>query len=719
MRLDTNRPFEDTEPSSDHLKQQLVAISQYARCRGAEEDWAQHLRFLTPVLEAEETFSSGDGADSSGDEYVNSDTCESSMELCSCNDFSSRQFHHSDRNLRLTEPEDLPDCIHYVAVSYCWNSSERTSYAGEPFRVHSSGAVRSPTCPSSMLQRVIEWAHFCKCHFIWIDQECMDQRNAEDKQTGIQAMDLVYQRASFSVAVLEVEITEQRHIDALEVMLEGSPDEMGAPKLLDLIQLLELIAGDPWFERAWTLQESTSGSRQMTLLVRNEPALHTPYSMWMRNGNIELELSQLHNILSSWLPMQLSICKLSADLLSRWNRFLARWFDVMVPEVSTEFDVEKRIACNGAEALAYLKTRSNSVISDRLGIMANLCQYSIRLDTIALDNAGFDFSLCALTLAVLNGDMSVLIGLVETQDGSSRKVASLQSEDEHTKRHGFSWCVPGQVSLDRLAYLEKDADILRIQVHSLSGLGLEVEGCIWVADRVIDLSSIRSHLLESYKTFDLFYSLSTHIDDTLVHDWSTRTRAIRVAAMVQLLSLLNKKGYAALASQIWSYLRLKPTKSQLEASEEVRSYAVACFEDIVDVQAQVVSWPSPIPKLPGWSSSNRLDPFAALYSGFPVFLLRCIIETGELVVARPAQLPAAECHYQGIFDTAKPGHCFFSPRNNFGSETPRSQYTWYPMNWRVSPILDQGYGHTSFSCHGLVAGNWQCNEIYSARVHLA
>ena len=724
MLLDTDVPLGNLGTSAAGFRDTVSSIAKHVKDRSKEKQWAHHLRFLTPSLIGDAVsqvpMSHGfDGSTSSLGTLDDADTDRSASEACTCSEYVARHFDADDRNLRATEPTDVPECCHFVAASYCWESAASASYSGDSYEVEVEGRKRSPNCSPALLERVILFTSFYRCSFIWIDQECINQYDLSDKQTGIQAMDFVYQRASWSVAVLEASIAEQRHIDALEMLLEAVPAEITREQLIDLIELLELIMADPWFERAWTLQESTSGSHQMRLMVRYDPTLTVSDSMYLSDDNLELELSQLHNVLSSWLPMQLDYCEnCPSAIKSRANTLTHSWFEKMVPDVDNDFNVDVRTACNGAEAIAYLSGRKNSVVSDRLAILANLCQYDVRLDTLALDQAGYGFSICALTLSVLNGDMSMLTGLTDILEGKWGKQGALQSEEKGHQGHGFSWCMPNNLSLGCGVFLDKETDVLRIKVESLSTHGLGVRGCLWLSDRIIDMAPVRRRLLNEWSQGVVIEAVEAQRFNPYEKDMA-RVRAFKVAMATELLCHLDEQRFTPLAQQLWSYLRLRPTTRQLEESQEVRNYANASLEAIIDVSTRTLKWPNPIPLIWGDRSGPRKDPFQSLASSLPQFLVTKIIEDGQLTVARPMQLEAKPANYTGIFETAQLGDHFLSPQSNFGNETPRMTYSWYPMTWKVEKYHAPDYqDRQTLYCKGLVAGNWKVDELHMRAVYL-
>ena len=72
--------------------------------------------------------------------------------------------------------------------------------------------------------------------------------------------------------------------------------------------------------------------------------------------------------------------------------------------------VSHRQLCNAAQALKDLDRRKNSVFSDRLAILANLCNYEKGFGTMAIELGGYGFSTYVLTVAILKGDTSLLRG---------------------------------------------------------------------------------------------------------------------------------------------------------------------------------------------------------------------------------------------------------------------------------------------------------------------
>src|SRR2546423_5680856 len=58
---------------------------------------------------------------------------------------------------------------------------------------------------------------------IWIDKECIMQDDPQDKELGIQSMDLVYERAPLCVALLDYTIETQEQLNLLAIAMAKGP----------------------------------------------------------------------------------------------------------------------------------------------------------------------------------------------------------------------------------------------------------------------------------------------------------------------------------------------------------------------------------------------------------------------------------------------------------------------------------------------------------------
>lgn len=73
---------------------------------------------------------------------------------------------------RLTHDGLRQQCDHFIPVSYCWSSDQRTQDEA-PYQVtEEDGTVREARAPSSVIRRAVQFARDNGCRLIWIDQVC-------------------------------------------------------------------------------------------------------------------------------------------------------------------------------------------------------------------------------------------------------------------------------------------------------------------------------------------------------------------------------------------------------------------------------------------------------------------------------------------------------------------------------------------------------------------
>lgn len=713
MRLDIDVPLGQLYPDNDQLRAAMVEVARHKiEGREAAVYWAEHLRFVA--------------ADTNSRSVEVTEHEGSEDEYCICAAYPSVTLSQDEKQLMVTDSSDLADCSHYLAVSYCCSSSAKAEYHGRPYSIRRKGIVGSPACPSDMLERVIRFAKYCGLDYLWIDQECIEQDDPNDKDIGIQAMDMVYQMADQAVAVLEVKIKEQRHLDALGLLQSCGFEDLASTDLQDLIEALEVILSDPWFTRTWCLQESTSAARDMALLIRRDPSLQLPDSLRGRSQtefDFEIDLSALQEQIPGWVVYQVDRIAESGDpvLHARGVALLAAWSQMLIPDVGPSSDRVDfrggRPVCDAAEALRYMGLRCNTITSDRLAILANLCQYNIRLNDRELDQLGYGFSICAITLAVLNGDFSLMAGVATYYAGLTGKVTMLLSDGEESAkrdRAGFSWNIPSELSIDHVLFWDKREDSFRHMYEpELCDKGLVVTGSLWIVDKVLDLSQLRESFLQRENQRNIAWFLE---DGTLGQ--RAPSEDARARLMLSFLCRLHRTGHVSLMKRIWQELRLNSSRRD---NPEIERWSNADFEDIVDVSSETVKWHSPLPKIHSWASRMPTDPFIKLRGRFVHYLLSSILLHARLPIGRLHQSEPTSTHYDAIFDNASNGDMYLAPVTNMGLSSPSRDRGWYPVAWRVVRDTDDvphDEGIPSFKCHGLVGGHWtaQADDLTAVRL---
>ena len=186
-----------------------------------------------------------------------------------------------------------------------------------------------------------------------------------------------------------------------------------------LAEALSMIVMDRWNTRAWIFQEAFASSGHMTLLLpRARGRAVKGWSLICHDlslTEIGIKLDMLQRCIEDCIGLLTPKLGPSAPInLPNWGLILERlaWFH---PERSGWHrhnfwlgSSKPRPTCNAAVAWSYLKHRDNDRVADRLAILANLCDYSLRLNTWELEQSQKRLSVCVLALTVTNGDFSLL-----------------------------------------------------------------------------------------------------------------------------------------------------------------------------------------------------------------------------------------------------------------------------------------------------------------------
>lgn len=495
---DTARTFGDIHLSSEKMRHQMIEISQYGSRRTAARQWMDNMRFI--VIDSRWS----EGGKNREEQLSNNSQAD---EFASPKPFNASAGSKPTRpaSLAMKNRKSLADSSSYVAVSYCWNREYVDWFPDQdsPLIIGEDRKLRRSTSPTDVLIRAIAYAAHENVGSIWIDQECINQDNPFDKEYGIQAMDIVYQEASHPIAVLETYFDTQAEVDTFASLGDDKAFPFQPCQIEVLNDILDSLAGDSWFTRAWTLQESTSAGVSMVLLIGCGAHLSKPDFFGPTPGEIEIniwdfqnamlyarEMIEEHLAAKSWPNEQTAIqASNSADEL--WNLFPSIYPD------SRPRDFSHRQSCNAAQAFRFLDYRSNSFFLDRVSILANLCNYEYRIDSRVLELPEYAFTTCAMTLAILNGDMSLfgghegediaVRGEIRVDARSLRKVFVNCDSDSPSNAFGFAWCPISTACLRDVKYLEESGDILRLIPSTLSKDGLRVSGMLWQTGHLVQV----------------------------------------------------------------------------------------------------------------------------------------------------------------------------------------------------------------------------------------
>jgi hypothetical protein len=182
--------------------------------------------------------------------------------------------------LRVVEAKELkrPQRAVYLAISYCWQQENESVLPTGHYSIIRKSANGIISCtpsktPDYVLSAAIHCASVSGIRLIWIDQECIDQDSPDNKENGIQSMDLVYERSVRGLGIIPEPIEKKKHLEVLMRLKDVSHDygecllqdeslhgraEYLSSKLLkmatELTELLEMIGTSRWFKRAWIFQ---------------------------------------------------------------------------------------------------------------------------------------------------------------------------------------------------------------------------------------------------------------------------------------------------------------------------------------------------------------------------------------------------------------------------------------------------------------------------------
>lgn len=186
------------------------------------------------------------------------------------------------RKLLPVGSDKLPECCHFVAVSYCWMSQgDCSSHPDEESYLvrEEDGTVRRMRAQRATIDRVVSFARDNGFRMIWIDQECIEQDSPSEKDLAIQAMDCVYLRAQTSIGLFHAGL-QQQHLDCLSFERQFKLDTTATLTHRGLRvyqgcrtihretmwEAMSMIANDKWNTCAWILQEAFASSGNMVLL---------------------------------------------------------------------------------------------------------------------------------------------------------------------------------------------------------------------------------------------------------------------------------------------------------------------------------------------------------------------------------------------------------------------------------------------------------------------
>lgn len=426
-------------------------------------------------------------------------------------------------------------CTHFVAVSYCW-SSESGDNGSEPYKVvEEDGSVRDIRAQNSTIDRVVAFARENGFRMIWIDQECINQTDVNEKELAIQSMDLVYLKAEQSIGLFQTRL-EQRHLECLSMLcahqvtsrfrntrrgplpaIEARRRGVGPPKFDLIRETASMLVNDKWNTRAWILQEAFSSNGNMVLLLPRAEGIDVRgWSLVCHEASqselaVRLEIMQdCIALFAQFLPLAISrqpiLAKKHQPTRARTSTSKIRdpieRIQYFQPEstssggsVYINYRRESQ-QCSASVAVAYLRLRGLERVADKLAILANMCGYRLRLDTTKLDETQPSLAMCCLVLAIINGDFSLMVPqMYRWPEFSLIEFPGIAAD--------FSWAhsITKRIQDVQAVCHSPNGNLAGSAVAqwiSLSADGLSTLGNLWRLDRFVELRRLQTKHAESW-----------------------------------------------------------------------------------------------------------------------------------------------------------------------------------------------------------------------------
>lgn len=284
--------------------------------------------------------------------------------------------------------------VSYVAVSYTWDQSHGPSLPEDvpDYRIwdQTSSTPDQPRdlrCPVSVFHRALQFARAHNCARIWIDQECIDQDNLEDIERHLRIMDRVYRESRWTVALLSLNVNSVRTFTALMKMHRHVPRSQRHTTTADCFQAIEYLSVNPYFKRTWTFQERLCSTDLIWLI----PCPH----------EFQMDLNLLSPLAGSDIEIDVDLVLANLLLYVRRDRFEGygeeNFFNL--PDIGGRKSAGLLAAPNLFEVS---EDCDNSITSDRLAILANVCLLNQKLNSTLLNRPDYSYSTCLLVLMIAN-----------------------------------------------------------------------------------------------------------------------------------------------------------------------------------------------------------------------------------------------------------------------------------------------------------------------------
>ncbi|KFA80121.1 hypothetical protein S40288_04636 [Stachybotrys chartarum IBT 40288] len=455
------------------------------------------------------------------------------------NQQSHEKFLDFIRSLKCLNPQDLglrrceinaSDEPQYVALSYTWTPSSSEDQEPGHHVVEGWDNENPELSPvrACVLDRALRYMYHNRIGLLWIDAHCIRQdtcdvddcvshSQCDEKRDALQAMDFVYQYSDHPVALLGRPLKDELELHLLTLILEGdlvygdkeefwipTPDIDVAKTALGL--LIEMTQ-DSWWRRPWTFQENYRGGKRMDLLIRHDESLEPRKQQLEVFGDIPGELC----IKSVKFSKQVTRLCLALKELTEPDELLSEELeqvkDVLLAAGRYKLSIEDSSSMT-PRVVADIEARGLSKPWDRLAIVANCCQYPVRLNSGELSRHDQSLSLSVLAMCLLNGEI--------LDNSKNISVAKLTPSECLEKLMYRGLKAPEHYGA-RLSYNKG----CRLRDAVLTAGGIVAKGHLWELGRTIDTRRFTDELPwveEAAGQLDLYdrkrlQKLAEHLDD--------------------------------------------------------------------------------------------------------------------------------------------------------------------------------------------------------------
>lgn len=344
-------------------------------------------------------------------EWVRKLNCLTPKDFVAVNQGSKRQrLDGSSKVLKFVQIPGDKFKSPFVAVSYVWNHN-RTPTPKGGYIIESKGGISPSNVQDAVWVRTISYLKHHDLEGIWIDQESINQGNKAEKQRAMQSMDQVYSNSEYPVGLIFTKLREQEQINMLANLLRGRYVDTvdGQPRLRTtednrhVLDLLKLITSDKWWTRAWIFQEEYRGSTRMKLLIPHSHSLHKN-GMKIVLGDMEGELQ----VSSTDFREQATLfCLAYREEAEGERRAICDLILSRTRKYKTILEYTDELSGKGMSPIIFKDVGARNIehSSDMLAIIANCCEYPVRLNTETLKQREYSLSLSLLVIYLLNGEI--------------------------------------------------------------------------------------------------------------------------------------------------------------------------------------------------------------------------------------------------------------------------------------------------------------------------